>query len=294
MSSLEPEAEATLPPELIQAVLVAAQAAAARLPSSQPLQPGQPSSDIADPALLPEDAAGAVTTRLSGAVQGEAVLVVAGELVQALQESPLGALELAPAVQPAFEAAAATLGQVIVEPGRELEAELALDSLPGVGAAVVVPLVNAAGEVNATFALALAIQAASAPAPPHPGSAGAATGQPGQPGHLGAAIPQARRAAGLELLRDVEMEVTAELGRTRMTVRELLSLAPGAVVELDRTAGSPADVLVNGTLLARGEVVVVDEDFGIRITEIVVETGDSADAASAAAMPGQPHAAAAG
>lgn len=283
MTSPELDPVDALPPELIQAVMASAQAAAQRLPSSQPLQPGQPSSDPADPSLLPEDAAGAVTCRLSGAVQGEAVLVVAGELVQALQESPLGALELAPAVQPAFEAAAATLGQVVVEPGRELEPELALDALPGVGAPVVVPLVNAAGEVHATFALALAAQVAAAPGAGAAGGASAAAGgMPGQ-GQPGAAIPQARRAAGLELLRDVEMEVTAELGRTRMTVRELLSLAPGAVVELDRTAGSPADVLVNGTLLARGEVVVVDEDFGIRITEIVVETGESADAAASTA-----------
>jgi flagellar motor switch protein FliN/FliY len=81
---------------------------------------------------------------------------------------------------------------------------------------------------------------------------------------------------GLDLLRDVAMEITVELGRTRMTVRELLSLAPGAVVELDRAAGSPADLLVNGTLIARGEVVVVDEDFGIRITEIVASGADGA------------------
>jgi flagellar motor switch protein FliN/FliY len=79
----------------------------------------------------------------------------------------------------------------------------------------------------------------------------------------------AARSWGIEMLRDVEMEVTCELGRTRMTVRQLLALAPGDVVELDRLAGSPADLLVNGTLLARGEVVVVDESFGLRITEIV-------------------------
>lgn len=269
-----PDSAAQLPPELVEAMIAAAQAAAQRLPSSQPLQPGTPSTDTNDPALLPQDAAGGVTCRLSGAVQGEAVLVVAGELVQALQESPLGALELAPAVQPAFEAAAATLGQVVVEQGRELAPELALDALPGIGATVVVPLVTAEGEVHATFALALNAQAASGAGAAGPAAAGA--------GAPGAQIPQARRAAGLELLRDVEMEVTAELGRTRMTVRELLSLAPGAVVELDRTAGSPADVLVNGTLLARGEVVVVDEDFGIRITEIVVDT-DGAEAGAPAA-----------
>lgn len=73
----------------------------------------------------------------------------------------------------------------------------------------------------------------------------------------------------LELLHNVEMAVTAELGRTRMTVRDLLSLMPGTVVELDSAAGSPVDLLVNGTLIARGEVVVVDEEFGVRITEIV-------------------------
>jgi flagellar motor switch protein FliN/FliY len=79
----------------------------------------------------------------------------------------------------------------------------------------------------------------------------------------------AARSWGIDMLRDVEMEVTCELGRTRMTVRQLLALAPGDVVELDRLAGAPADLLVNGTLLARGEVVVVDESFGLRITEIV-------------------------
>jgi flagellar motor switch protein FliN/FliY len=73
----------------------------------------------------------------------------------------------------------------------------------------------------------------------------------------------------LDLLGGVEMEVTAELGRTRMTVRELLSLTPGTVVELDRVAGSPIDLFVNGTLIARGEVVVIDEEFGLRISEIV-------------------------
>ena len=65
------------------------------------------------------------------------------------------------------------------------------------------------------------------------------------------------------------MGVTAELGRRRMTVRDLLALTPGSVIELDRAAGSPVDVLVNGTLIARGEVVVIDEEFGIRIAEIV-------------------------
>jgi flagellar motor switch protein FliN/FliY len=75
--------------------------------------------------------------------------------------------------------------------------------------------------------------------------------------------------SGAYVLADVEMGVTAELGRCRMTMRELLSITPGAVIDLDRAAGAPVDVLVNGTLIARGEVVVVDEEFGIRISELV-------------------------
>ncbi len=76
----------------------------------------------------------------------------------------------------------------------------------------------------------------------------------------------------MDLLRQVEMDVTAELGRTRMTLNELLSLTDGAVIELDRAAGAPADILVNGRLIARGEVVVIDENFGLRITEIVPDS----------------------
>lgn len=74
----------------------------------------------------------------------------------------------------------------------------------------------------------------------------------------------------MRLLSDVEMGVSVELGRTRMTVRELLALAPGVIVELDKAAGAPVDLLVNGTLMARGEVVVIDEEFAVRISEIVI------------------------
>lgn len=73
----------------------------------------------------------------------------------------------------------------------------------------------------------------------------------------------------LDLLADVPLEVTVELGRARMTVRELLALQAGSVVELDRVAGTPVDVLVNGQLVARGEVVVVAEELGVRLTDIV-------------------------
>ncbi len=80
-------------------------------------------------------------------------------------------------------------------------------------------------------------------------------------------------ARPLSLLNDVNMQVTAELGRRRLKVRDIVALQPGSVVELDRAAGSPVDVLVNGALVWHGEVVVVDEEFGIRVSEIVVDEG---------------------
>jgi flagellar motor switch protein FliN/FliY len=73
----------------------------------------------------------------------------------------------------------------------------------------------------------------------------------------------------LNLILDVAVTLALEVGRARMPVRELLQLSPGAVVELDRLAGEPLDVLVNGVRIARGEVVVVNEKFGIRLTDVV-------------------------
>lgn len=71
------------------------------------------------------------------------------------------------------------------------------------------------------------------------------------------------------LLADIPMSVSVELGRTELKVRELLALREGSVVTLDKVPGAPVDVVVNGRLLARGDVVVVDDDFGVRITEVV-------------------------
>ncbi|MEX1004690.1 MAG: flagellar motor switch protein FliN [Acidimicrobiia bacterium] len=73
----------------------------------------------------------------------------------------------------------------------------------------------------------------------------------------------------LSVLGEVALDVTVELGRVRMRVRDVLGLREGTVVELDRSAGAAVDVLVNGTLVARGDVVVVDDELGVRITEVV-------------------------
>ena len=91
-----------------------------------------------------------------------------------------------------------------------------------------------------------------------------------EPDVLPVGAPITTTAGGsLSALNDVQMVVTAELGRTTMPMRELLGLTPGVVVEIDRVAGSPIDLLVNGRRIASGEVVVIDEEFGIRITDII-------------------------
>jgi flagellar motor switch protein FliN/FliY len=79
----------------------------------------------------------------------------------------------------------------------------------------------------------------------------------------------AAEQAELERLYDVPVELAVEIGRTQMTIRETLALGPGSIVSLDRLAGEPVDLLVNGKPIARGEVVVIDEEFGLRVTEVV-------------------------
>lgn len=90
-------------------------------------------------------------------------------------------------------------------------------------------------------------------------------------GELGPNAPSGvpPQEVNLDLIRDVMVTLSLEVGRVRMPVRELLQLAPGAVVELNRLANEPLDVLANGVRIARGELVVVDDKFGIRLTEVV-------------------------
>lgn len=97
----------------------------------------------------------------------------------------------------------------------------------------------------------------------------------------------------LERLNQVTLELTVEVGRTRMTLGQALALAPGSVITLDRLADQPVDLLVNGRSVARGEVVVIDDVFGLRVTQIV-ESADAAatEAAELAAPPAQPQLAA--
>jgi flagellar motor switch protein FliN/FliY len=89
-------------------------------------------------------------------------------------------------------------------------------------------------------------------------------------------------AAALERLHDVPVELAVEIGRTRMTIRETLALGPGSIITLNRLAGEPVDLLVNGKVIAQGEVVVIDEEFGLRITDIVSTAQRLTDAATPA------------
>ena len=92
-------------------------------------------------------------------------------------------------------------------------------------------------------------EAAAAPAPALP-----------TPGH---------HAGDLDMVLDVPVELSVEIGRTTMTIRETLEIGPGAIITLNKMTGEPVDLLVNGRRIARGEVVAIDEEFGLRVTQIV-------------------------
>ncbi len=89
----------------------------------------------------------------------------------------------------------------------------------------------------------------------------------GGDGH-GASAP-AQSVSSMSRVRDIPLEVTVELGRTRLLIRDILDLGPGSIIELDKIAGEPVELFANGLLVARGEVIVIDDNFGVRVTEII-------------------------
>ncbi|MGB3817500.1 flagellar motor switch protein FliN, partial [Achromobacter pulmonis] len=104
-------------------------------------------------------------------------------------------------------------------------------------------------------------------------AAPAATAAPAQSAAQSVFKPLAGSASGagtdIDLIMDVPVQLTVELGRTRLTIKNLLQLGQGSVVELDGLAGEPMDIFVNGYLIAQGEVVVVEDKYGIRLTDII-------------------------
>ena len=211
-----------------------AAAAAAVVPSSVPLEAVPAAADD-----RPEPGASAVVASFVGSPSAELVLVAEAVIAEALAAAPAGAVGAVEALRPALEAAAASLGAGVLDTAHARPVADALDRAE-------VYALQHEGRTLGWFGVRL-----------RSGVAAPTT----------SSVPTQR--AGLRALYDVEMTLTAEIGRTRLPMRHVLDLAPGAVLELDRQAGSPADVMVNGRLVARGEVVVVDEDYAVRITEIV-------------------------
>ena len=243
---------------LIGTLLAAAEAAAAALPAEV-----RWSCQAADAGTAPVPGAKAGAIAAPAAGSQRLVLAVSAVLGRSVQVGPPPADDLRDGLLPAFTAAAAALGLAGADPV-ETPAEAALR--PGPGEEVTsVTVLDGDNHVATLAIIGPAASAAGADAP--------LTEEPA--GHAfeafsdTAAKARVGRAGPIELLSDVEMGVTVELGRTRMLVRDILDLSPGSVIELDRAAGSPIDVMVNGTLIARGEVVVIDEEFGVRITEVI-------------------------
>ena len=215
-----------------------ARAVAARVPAVVPLVAVRAADDE-----RPAPEALAVVASVVGA-RGATFALVAEAVVAELTTTGVAVdtpIAVADALRPALDAAVGALGSGVLEGLRTESAEAALTD------DMTVYALQADGATVAWF--------------------GVRVTETRVPGSMSGRLPTQRTS--MRVLYDVEMTLTVELGRTRLPLRDVLDLAPGAVLELDRTAGSPADILVNGRLIARGEVVVVDEDYGVRITQIV-------------------------
>lgn len=247
----------TVPSTDIDAVQSAAAAVVRCLPVTE-LSVGQViegAAGLGQAALAPNSQA--VVAALTGSFAGQLMVTMSPELAQQVENGPFGPQDLVAALDAgltdATAAVATYLGDIRHEVAQSLPADIALESAAQYEHITVVQIVAEGFPVGAVVILVEEPQAASVASFDSFSDGGFA------PANL----------RGVDVINDVEMGVTAELGRTRMTVRELLGLQPGSIVELDRAAGSPVDLLVNGTLVARGEVVVIDEEFGVRITEII-------------------------
>jgi len=227
---------------LFQRIATAVGGARSLLPAGEELTVVDLVEGVPGDLVLPQ----AVIAAFRGSVSGELGLLVDAEVVAALQSGPSAGADLAVALRPALESIAAGLQVGLNEP-QTIAGPMALRRLAALDEVGSVTLLGAAG-VRA----AVIVGAADAPAAFTPLVADG----PPAPGRL-------------DLLRGVEMQASVELGRARLTLNELLNLRDGAVLELDRAAGEPADLSVNGRLIARGEIVVVDENYALRITEII-------------------------
>ena len=227
----------------------AAEALVAQLPTPVPLRAVP--VDAATAQARRSTASSAVVTSFVGSLSADTALLLADMdqvAAAAGTDSPL--VSVVDVLRPALEAATSVLGAGVLGDSR-LESA---DALFADHSTVVFDL-TAAGETVGWFAVRLR----------EDGTVGLVSSS----SHASSAPAAPLGAGNLGRINNVEMALTVEIGRTRMSVRDVLGLEPGAVVELDRSAGAPADVLLNGRLIAHGEVVVVDQDYAIRITRIL-------------------------
>ena len=235
-------------------------AAAAAVAQSWGLGDALTVGDIAGAAPDLAFATQSVLVQFSGSISGELVLAVDGEIAQQLMDSPAAPADLIAALAPATTAALMAIGEVSASSSQVLDPSIAASRIAALKDAAFAALLDE-GETRALVMIGASADTAAGPFATAPSQQ-----RIGRDDGL-----SARTANRLDLLRGVQMQATVELGRTSMTINDLLALRSGAVVELDRAAGAPADLYVNGRLIAHGEVVVVDENYGLRILKVVAD-----------------------
>lgn len=224
-----------------------AYAAAAQTLTHAPLGIGELTVSVAvDPAVAPATAANAVVATFIGSPSAELALAVRDQEVVLAETGDQLGVGLADVLQPTLAAAAEHLGSGVLGDSRIEDATHLFSD----AAAHRFTVTDRSGQEVAWFAI---------------------RGDAARVSSSGATSDVAGR---LGRISNVEMALTVEIGRTRMSVRDVLGVEPGTVIELDRSAGSPADILLNGRLIAHGEIVVVDQDYAVRVTQIL----DTADA----------------
>ena len=230
-----------------------------------------------DPSMEPLDIEITSTTSLAVvSVEGS----INGNLMVALLQGASPDITTSEGLVEEFASAVDAMSQVL---DSEIGAPSSASGAPTVAPDVSVPLIVDGAVVGAVLLfLAPAPEAAPAEpsAPVEPAAAEPAAAAPAAPATPAPAAPTAPAAPPaafggmgtikqMDALAGVMMEVTIEVGRTSLPIGQLLQLQPGQIVELDREVGSPLDMFINGTLLAHGEIVVVDDQFGFRITSVV-------------------------
>ncbi|WIB65966.1 flagellar motor switch protein FliN [Curtobacterium sp. MCBD17_040] len=221
------------------------QTAADALVASFPASGTLTATPVTDTTTVPVTSQ-AVLASYVGAPSAELGLIVSDERALTVGADSAAGISLADVLHPALNAAAGALG------GGVLSAAATGDgtTLFGDDTSDVYALADAAGMALAYFAVRTRLNGGGDP------------------------LPLTEFAGNLSRISSVEMSLTVEIGRTRMSVRDVLSLEPGNIVELDRSAGAPADILLNGRKIALGEIVVVDQDYAVKVTQILDATDE--------------------